>query len=538
MATALEAFLAEAPESQLVIDGSEPVEPGKYERVAVTARDRGDLRALTIPGGVRTAAIAVWLDQGSAALSLTVRPEWPALLLIRSRQVDGGWLTVLRFEARVPVHAVVGELARQSVWPDRVGERGLVVQWPGAPERAKVPPDVLMSDWHTHLDDEETVTARPPLLVSDRERPLGPIDERVLNPSGFDPAADGAVVELETLDWPWATEEMVRRLRPAAGVRLDRSWATAEVPGDLIAGLAIAGVPLVADEVPEELARRLGPAVASAIASPVDLTDPLAREEHSVVLRRAAMEEFSSFAWRRKLGEQAGVRVRHQPAVSVVMATRRPEMLEHALAQVAGQRGVDQLELVLAPHGFEPEPARLEAAAPELSIQVVPQPESAMFGDVLQAAALRTGGDVVLKMDDDDWYAPEFVLDLLHARAYSGAELVGTPDDYYYLEARDLTVRLGQPSEVYRQFVAGGTMLLDRTLLQEVGGFRSVRRHVDAQLIHAVRAAGGAIYRGHGLGYCLRRTTTGHTWETDLDDLEARAASTWRAFRPSRLLGL
>ncbi len=81
-------------------------------------------------------------------------------------------------------------------------------------------------------------------------------------------------------------------------------------------------------------------------------------------------------------------------------------------------------------------------------------------------------------------------------------------------------------------------MLLDRTLLQEVGGFRSVRRHVDAQLIHAVRAAGGAIYRTHGLGYCLRRTSSGHTWEADLDDLEARAVATWPGFRPGRLLEL
>ena len=41
------------------------------------------------------------------------------------------------------------------------------------------------------------------------------------------------------------------------------------------------------------------------------------------------------------------------------MATRRPDMLEHALAQVARQRGVERLELVLAPHGFEPDLARV-----------------------------------------------------------------------------------------------------------------------------------------------------------------------------------
>jgi len=171
-------------------------------------------------------------------------------------------------------------------------------------------------------------------------------------------------------------------------------------------------------------------------------------------------------------------------------------------------------------------------------VRVVPQPESVLFGDVLNAAAQAASGDVVLKMDDDDWYAPDVVADLLLARSFSGAELVGMPDDVYYLEPTDQTVRLGQPTEVYRQFVAGGTVLLDRGLLHEVGGFRSVRRHVDAELIAAVRAAGGTTYRTHGLGYMLRRTDAGHTSQTDLDDLRERAADVRPGFAPGRLMEL
>jgi hypothetical protein len=79
---------------------------------------------------------------------------------------------------------------------------------------------------------------------------------------------------------------------------------------------------------------------------------------------------------------------------------------------------------------------------------------------------------------------------------------------------------------------------VDRGLLREVGGFRSVRRHVDAQLIAAVRAAGGTTYRTHGLGYVLRRTDSGHTWQADLDDVRDRAAETWSGFRPGRLMEL
>src|SRR3954467_11391872 len=123
---ALNAFLDESPRSQAVIGPEGHGEPGKYDRVAVTVRDRGELRALRVRPGVRTTALAIWLDEGTSALSFTPRPEWPALQMIRSRAVDDGWLTVLRFEKPAPVNRVVLELGRQSVWPDRVGDRGLV----------------------------------------------------------------------------------------------------------------------------------------------------------------------------------------------------------------------------------------------------------------------------------------------------------------------------------------------------------------------------------------------------------------------------
>lgn len=513
---ALDAFLHEAPKSYLGVGPDGEAAPGRYDRVGIVLRDRGELRALRVTKGVRSAAIAVWLDEGVSALSLTPRPEWPALQMIRSRAVDGGWLTILRFASPLPVHRVIEELARQSVWPDRVGHRGLVT------------------------DDEATdkVAADAIELVEpDPILELGPLDERILNPIGFTRAADGPVLELAELDWGRGpTEALVRGVRKAQGVRAELPQAPPLRAARVIAGLAMAGVPLTAEQVAAPIAARLGAEVTAAITAPVDLGNPQAREEHSVVLRRAALTTFSSAGWRKRLGDLAGVRVAHQPSISVVMATRRPDLLDHALSQVARQRGVERLELVLAPHGFDPDPGVL--ARYELDVRLAPQPPEMIFGDVLYAACQVASGDVVVKMDDDDWYAPDAIADLLLARAYSGAELVGMPDDVYYLEPDNETIRLGQRSEVYRQFVAGGTLMLDRGLLREVGSFRSVPRHVDAELIVAVRAAGGTTYRTHGLGYVLRRTDAGHTWQAGVAELRARAVETVAGFAPSRLLEL
>ena len=531
--------------ADLLIDGLTPVEPGRYDRVDVVLRDRGQLRALGVVGGVRASRVAVRLREGTAALSLVARPEWPALLSIESARDDEGWLTVLVFEGRVPVHSVLAELGRQSVWPDRVGQRGLVVHRPGHLDRDKVPADVLVGDWHTppDSDGEPPVTGRAPYVVREPEGPLalGPLDERVLNPIGFDPAPTQGPGRLSALRGvaDGATAEMVRQVRSLKGLEVDLDDEADLPTARLVAGLAMAGVPLTGWRLSPEYVRLLGTDLCAAVIAEVDLDDPLAREEHSVVLRRAALAGFSTYAWRRRLGELAGVRVHHQPSVSVVLATRRPTMVAHAALSVSRQRGVDALELVLAPHGFAVDEADLRARlGAGVALTVAPAAEGAVFGDVLNAAAERASGDVVLKMDDDDWYSPDFVADLLHARAYSGAELVGAPDDLYYLEERDQTIRLGQATEVYRQFVAGGTMLLDRTLLREVGGFRSVTRHVDAQLLAAVRDAGGATYRTHGLGYVMLRSPSGHTHDSDVDALVARAVQTWPGLRPGRLMEL
>ena len=74
----------------------------------------------------------------------------------------------------------------------------------------------------------------------------------------------------------------------------------------------------------------------------------------------------------------------------------------------------------------------------------------------------------------------------------------------------------------------------------EVGGFRSVRKYVDAQLLAAVERAGGSVYRTHGLGYVLRRNPSGHTWQVDADYLldPSRVWSIEDGFRPSRLLAV
>ncbi|MGW0199609.1 glycosyltransferase [Nonomuraea sp. NPDC003201] len=381
-----------------------------------------------------------------------------------------------------------------------------------------------------------------------------PVDERLVNPQGFVTTPSRGLASLVERDGRWSvvlddkvvtsfaesggvTDADVARLRQIRGVEVD--WRHAH-SGPLAAvrvltGLAAAGVPLRAQAVPR-WAGALGAEIVELVEHCPDLSDDLRREEHSIRLRRAALRTHGVAArW-----EQLGAPAPAPPLTSVLLATRRTDMVSFALDQVARQRGAE-LEVILALHGVpkgHPDVAKaIEAFEGQLTVFEADRQD--VFGEVLNHAAAMASGSFLLKMDDDDWYGPDFLSDLLLAHSYSGAQVVGTVPEFVYLTSIDVTVHRRQVTEQITSFVAGGTILVERSAFQAVGGFRPLRRSVDTQFQEALQAAGGQIYRTHGLGYILRRgPAANHTWQEPIGTFLQRNRQQWRGFRPNALMAL
>lgn len=496
-------------------------------------------------------------------------------------------------------HACTPSRTAISSWPVLGVRRGEPMHWAPAdpatvvagPRRlldpdSDVPPDVVLAEQADglaeHADDPHPVTGRAPVVVHagpdltwaeldaapgearDRLRragalSLGPVDDRLFNPVHFDRSPHGVAVAIRSrpdgaLVVPGSHgEDLVVAdvagrvsdadlplLRRLPGLRLD--WAGTAGPQAYcraVAALACAGVPLTGAEPPPWAASLLAPSLLAALSGTDEFSDPLEREERSIRVRRAALAHHGAAPWRRALAASVGVPQGSGELVSVLLTTRRPEMLSFALGQVARQRVV-AFELVLATHGFTPDDAPLAEFAERCTapVTVVEAAADLAFGEALNLAASRARGEVLVKMDDDDWYGPDFLHDLLLARSYSGAGLVGCLPEITFLAPRWTTTRRDGATEVFHPVVAGGTMMLDAGVLRSVGGFRRTRKYVDAQLLHVLSGAGVGIYRTHGLGYVLHRRSHGHTWDPGLDYFlePARAAHQWPGFRPSTLL--
>ena len=377
---------------------------------------------------------------------------------------------------------------------------------------------------------------------------LPPVDTAVVSPMGFLPCPDQPARTLEPRELGHGgelSEAGLAALRPHDYLKVDGArfggldWQLAR----RLSQLAVAGVPLLTRELPVPVRSLLGHQLMDCIEA-FDAGDPeVLRESKSIELRRTALDLCSPRAvWNTVLG-QLGKPLLPVPSVSVVLATRRPEKLASALGQLARQSW-EALEVVVVLHGFDadlPEVRRAVEAYPrELHVRSVPA--AMIFGEVLNAGVRAASGDLVCKMDDDDWYGPHHLRDLVHAKDFSGATLVGAQVEFVYLESLDITTRRPPLGEQFSDHVAGGTMMIGRDELRQLGGWRPVHRAVDRCLLQAVQTAGGLIYRSHGQNYMMQRHSGadshgGHTWNPDDSIFLQSVAEQWDGFVPPPQIG-
>lgn len=297
--------------------------------------------------------------------------------------------------------------------------------------------------------------------------------------------------------------------------------------------LAATGLPIRLVDADPELAALLGSELYDVLTTDARLADMAERESHSIRSRRAALRDHSIGARLRRVCAEVGMDGPQLPIVSILLATRRPNLLEWALGNV-NKQNYPRVELALALHGDGFVEHEIEELLAEVSIpvQVTHVAEHLPYGAVLNAAVSVATGSLVTTLDDDDLYGPDHIWDLVLAREYSNAELVGKAPETVYLARSNQTIRrqLGS-GESYSSTVAGPTLLIGREDLDRVGGWQNVR-FADRALQEDVVRNGGRVYRTHGAGFLLIRHGVNHTWSVEEEFFLKSANSVHKGWRP------
>ena len=418
--------------------------------------------------------------------------------------------------------------------------RGIPESSDGAARAGKPKLDIVLADTPAESD-----ASRATVVLSDNPRLAVPVfDLRVHNPVGWRRKVDYRIASLGPLHLLPAHAEaryalkspnldLIRLCHHVEDVRAFHD-GPADRAGTLVR-LAATGAPVrVLDDDPQ-LARLVGTDLHDLLQTDVTHADANTRELHSIRLRRAAMRDHAADARMRQLCRAVGEEPPEDPYVSVLLATRRPGFLSRAVANVAKQ-DYPRLELVLALHGdgFEEDDIARAVAPLASPVEILRANAQLGLAEVLNAATAAANGDLVTKMDDDDLYDAQHVSDLVLAREYAAAHLVGKGMEVVYLARRNQTVECGRfGGETSSPYLAGGTLLLSRDDLAAIGGWQGDAPYEDQTLISNVTRAGGRTYQTHGNGYLLVRHGHRHGWNADDEYFCSRATAVHSGFRPS-----
>ncbi|MDA1362541.1 glycosyltransferase [Glycomyces luteolus] len=557
-----------------------PLAASKRDAVALVARSVADLRRAATMRALLPSSKRLFV--GVTEMGVSHRPktvhlpdaaEWDALRSLHVQRGPGtGWFVEAATDRAAPLGELIAAVVATAAEPTApvaplvgLADPG-ATQWSPGAHAVVVPPGTGDGTSPFPASDllvrTETATAAPEregaVAVIDRPGPDGPleeltadelppVDELAVNPIGFtnDAEAGTAVLRYDGANWTAAapdaamvrlpsdgavTDADITRLRPFASVAID--WNSH--PGSVaavraVAGLAAAGVPLTCRNPSPDWAGALGTELRDRIdgADPETFDDTVQRQLHSIAVRRIALRDHSRYARWSALRAANGLPAA-TPAVTALLCTRRPEFLEFAIGQIDGQRHRN-LEIVLVLHGLSADLPEVKRAIgrTDLPVAVVEVAGSTVFGDALNAGVRAAGGDFIAKFDDDDWYGPHHLDDLLSASRYSGADLVGNLAELVHLEPLRTTVYRFGVNERRSRHVSGGTMLIRRGTIADLGGFRPLPSAIDVALLQSLLAARGRIYRMHGLGYVLSRRAEGHTWAQPPGEFLAQAKRQW-----------
>jgi hypothetical protein len=337
---------------------------------------------------------------------------------------------------------------------------------------------------------------------------VGPIDMALHNPVTEGPRSPGvAVVDPDRLavnETVLTPIEFARTVKRHSIIR----WASPP-PRRLAAAVAASGTPMVGEEDTEgrllEALRRSE--VLRARISHVAMREALCSTPPPSSLDRAI---------RGRNGYDAA-----EP-IDVVVISNRPFQLETIFRNLGRQTYPDR-RLYLVSHGARVEESVVSALADEFGVMVEEMlhvPSDRSLGEVIDLGLRRTTAGLVAKMDDDDFYGPEYLSDLKLALDYSGADVAGKWSHYAHLEASDLLVhRFKEFEHRFTELVAISTLLMHRHVL-DMARFPPLPYGSGSVFLRELGEGGAKVYAADRWNYLYHRAADGSRHTYPLSDLQ------------------
>lgn len=143
--------------------------------------------------------------------------------------------------------------------------------------------------------------------------------------------------------------------------------------------------------------------------------------------------------------------------------------------------------------------------------------EEITLGQCLNYGVSLSRYNYIAKMDDDDYYGENYLLDQMNAFKYVDADIIGKAAYFvYYEKYNSLGTMYPNLSNKYTPYISGSTLLIKKKVFGKVK-FRNINLAEDINFIRDCAAAKFNIYSSNKYNYAyLKHKDIGeHTWKIE-----------------------
>ncbi len=247
-----------------------------------------------------------------------------------------------------------------------------------------------------------------------------------------------------------------------------------------------------------------------------ELRDRLAHRGLRKVMREYTCEQRLDYILR-TMGIGQGNDGAEKKGVSIITCTNKLIFMENIFTNYDRQQYEDkELIIVLNNDRLDLREWKDEAKK-HMNVSVFQVAEDEPLGTCLNFAVDKASLAYIAKFDDDDYYALSYLEDLMLAFDYSNAHIVGKGTHYVYFERTGASALRNPGNEhQYTRWVAGGTMVIEREVFNEVK-FSPRQPGTDSQFLKDCHQKGFRIYSADRFNFVhIRRSIPDlHTWKDE-----------------------
>lgn len=212
-----------------------------------------------------------------------------------------------------------------------------------------------------------------------------------------------------------------------------------------------------------------------------------------------------------------------QPGVSIIASTNKAKYIHNILSNYTRFNYLSrELIIILNNNDLNINNCKIKAEGLK-NVRIFQLDEGCTLGECLNFGINQSKYDYISKMDDDDYYGANYLIDLMNVFKYEDVKVVGKCSCFIYFEDTNTLGILSpnQENKCVPKGIAGGTLIFQKDIIEKVK-FRQIKGSgTDYYFLKDCNDAGIRMFSADKFNYVYMRhkNLNEHTWKVSSEEI-------------------